>query len=121
MTREEHINTLELDNAELKKENQELKSQLSGTTHCFDEEEHQRLKAKIAELERIIELSHVNAKETLSEINYEQELQQKEFVKYLEDEINFYKINTQGYSMNLIEEILNKYKEIIQTKNDNSV
>ena len=39
--------------------------------------------------------------------------EQKEFIKYLEDKINFYKINTQGYSMNLIEEILQKYKEII--------
>lgn len=26
-----------------KKENQELKSQLKGTTHCFDEEEHRKL------------------------------------------------------------------------------
>lgn len=29
--------------AELNKENQELKSQLKGTTHCFDEEEHRKL------------------------------------------------------------------------------
>ena len=27
----------------IQKENQELKSQLKGTTHCFDEEEHKRL------------------------------------------------------------------------------
>lgn len=47
MTREEYINILELDNAELKKENQELKSQLSGTTHCFDEEEHRELKKQL--------------------------------------------------------------------------
>ena len=47
--------------------------------------------------------------------NYVQEVetQQKEFIKYLEDKINFYKINTQRYSMNLAEEILQKYKEII--------
>lgn len=39
--------------------------------------------------------------------------QQKEFIKYLEEKLNFYKINTQGYSMNLVEEILQKYKSII--------
>lgn len=39
--------------------------------------------------------------------------QQKEFIKHLEYKINFYKINTQGYSMGLVEEILQKYKETI--------
>lgn len=41
------------------------------------------------------------------------ETQQKAFIKYLEKKLNFYKINTQGYSMNLVEEILQKYKSII--------
>ena len=31
----------------LLKENQELKSQLKGTTHCFDEEEHKRLSEQL--------------------------------------------------------------------------
>lgn len=39
--------------------------------------------------------------------------QQQEFIKYLEDEKWLYEINTQGYSMNLIENVLSKYKEII--------
>ena len=52
MTREDYINTLELDNAELKKENQELKSQLRGTTHCFDEEEHNKLKEENQRLKK---------------------------------------------------------------------
>ena len=30
-----------------KKENQELKSQLKGTTHCFDEEEHEKLNKQL--------------------------------------------------------------------------
>jgi len=34
---------------EIQKENQELKSQLKGTTHCFDEEEHERLKKQLHE------------------------------------------------------------------------
>lgn len=35
-----------------KKENQELKSQLAGTTHCFDEEEHNKLKEENQELKK---------------------------------------------------------------------
>ena len=34
----------------LTRENEELKSQLRGTTHCFDEEEHNRLKEENQEL-----------------------------------------------------------------------
>ena len=54
---------------------------------------------------------------------YQQEMkkvaiQQKEFIKYLEEELNFYKMNTQGYSMNLVEEILQKYKSIIGGRNE---
>lgn len=46
------------------------------------------------------------------------ERQQKEFINYLEKKLNFYKINTQGYSMNLVEEILQKYKSIIGGNKD---
>ena len=35
---------------DLLKENQELKSQLKGTTHCYDEEEHEKLKKQLEEL-----------------------------------------------------------------------
>ena len=159
MTREEYINTLELDIAELReeiktkdkaykaiveelteyaKENEKLKSQLSGTTFCYDEKEHRDLKDKIKELERVIELCHLDAKETLSEINYEQELQQKEFINYLQKEINHYTahieaINSAGVSiyspdydnsklkLAIYKEVLQKYKEITQTKKDKSV
>ena len=48
------------------------------------------------------------------------ETQQKEFINYLEDKINHYKINTQCFSMNLIEEILQKYKSIIGVSNENN-
>lgn len=53
--------------------------------------------------------------------NYVQKVenQQKVFMKYLEDKMNLYKINTQGYSMNLIEEILQKYKSIIGVLDEN--
>lgn len=113
----------------LEKENQKLKSQLAGTTHCFDEEEHRKLKDKIKELERVIELCHLDAKETLATINYEEKTQQKEFINYLQKEINRYTahidaINSYGISiyspdydnsklkLAIYKEILQKYKSI---------
>lgn len=38
------------------KENAELKSQLRGTTHCFDEEEHNRLKEEITNLSKDLDM-----------------------------------------------------------------
>ena len=101
-------------------ENQELKSQLAGTTHCFDEEEHRKLKDEIKKLERIIELCHLDAKETLATINYEQESQQKAFIKFLENELH----DARYYACDIaqfIEYVLQKYKKITQTKIDKSV
>ena len=134
MTREEYINILELDNAELKKENQELKSQLSGTTFCYDEEEHRILKKQLEEAnEKIILL---RASEPM--LNYKkalEETQQKEFKKYLEDEIKqntpnlrWKHYNEDGFNdydvenpsciemqptNKILKEILQKYKEIV--------
>lgn len=41
-----------------KKENQELKSQLSGTTFCYDEEEHRKLENNWNELKRWLYEEH---------------------------------------------------------------
>ena len=41
---------------EIQKENEELKSQLRGTTHCFDEEEHNRLKEEITNLSKDLDM-----------------------------------------------------------------
>ena len=41
---------------EIQKENQELKSQLRGTTHCSDEEEHNKLKEEITNLSKEIDM-----------------------------------------------------------------
>lgn len=109
---------------EYAEENERLKLQLSGTTFCYDEKEHRDLKAKIKELERIIELCHLDAKETLATINYEQENQQKEFIKFLEDEwakheyISAHEIDdnirhTEEKIRSNIFEILQKYKSVI--------
>lgn len=109
---------------EYAEENEKLKTQLSGTTFCYDEKEHRDLKVKIKELERIIELCHLDAKETLATINYEQESQQKEFIKFLEDEIQ----NCEAVSdllfnsnreMKVYKEILKKYKKIVNGTEQN--
>lgn len=120
----------------LLKENEKLKSQLSGTTFCYDEGEHRDLKIKIKELERIIKLCHLDAKETLATINYEQESQQKEFINYLQRGINHYtayveamdsagpSIYSNEYDNSKIKiaiykGILQKYKEIVNGSEQN--
>ena len=89
----------------LLEENQELKSQLNGTTYCFDEEEHERLKSekeqlnslvnscqeKIRQLKKQLENKYEKVGTLTSELLYEENTklinQQKEFIKYLEDKI----------------------------------
>ena len=41
---------------EIQKENKELKTQLRGTTHCFDEEEHNKLKEEITNLSKDVDM-----------------------------------------------------------------
>lgn len=177
---------------EIQKKNQELKSQLKGTTHCFDEEEHNKLKEEIRQLkkhlkvpktynlktledyksyyedttrEQILEdtyieyCAYVNLAHRYSELKkqiencycnrtdcsgrikdskvYDSlvqkvETQQKEFIKYLEDVIKeLQKIKETELDYDILkdvipqllayEEILQKHKEITQTKNNNSV
>lgn len=84
MTREDYINTLELDNAELRKENQELKKQLEnykklGFKHLLDK-------------------------------NNNLETQQKEFIKYLEDMLDD---ENDIFSVVRVKDVLQKYKSII--------
>lgn len=177
---------------EIQKKNQELKSQLKGTTHCFDEEEHNKLKEEIRQLkkhlkvpktynlktledyksyyedttrEQILEdtyieyCAYVNLAHRYSELKkqiencycnrtdcsgrikdskvYDSlvqkvETQQKEFIKYLEDVIKeLQKIKETELDYDILkdvipqllayEEILQKHKEITQTKSDKSV
>ena len=90
-----------------KKENQELKLQLKGTTHCFDEEEHEKLKKQLEELKE--------EKQEWINLLAMFKNQQKEFIKWLEDYLKLFDnmcIDEQGY-YDMLEEILNKYKEII--------
>ena len=78
-----------------------------------------RLEREIEELTKQLEEKedYINklqaSKNKLNKWNYENTVKQKVVIKYLEEKINYYKINTQCFSMNLIKEILQKYKEII--------
>ena len=103
----EYYNLLEEKMVRLINKNQELKSQLKGTTHCFDEEEHEKLKKQLEELKE--------EKQEWINLLAMFKNQQKEFIKWLEDYLNLFDyrdIQEQaGYDM--LEEILQKYKEII--------
>ena len=46
----------ELEIVKLQEENEELKLQLKGTTHCFDEEEHNKLKEEITNLSKDVDM-----------------------------------------------------------------
>lgn len=49
---------LQQENKQLKEENQKLKSQLAGTTFCYDEEEHRKLENNWNELKRWLYEDH---------------------------------------------------------------
>ena len=125
------VDKINWENMLLKKENQELKSQLRGTTHCFDEEEHNKLKEEIRRLKKQLEPNYYvkGLEGTLKE--YQQEMnkvaiQQKEFIKYLQEDLN---VEIQRESIGceitnkryILEEVLQKYKSIIGVSNENTI
>ena len=71
---------------EIQKECEELKSILRCTTHCFDEEEHNKLKEENKALKKQLENYKKLGFKHLQDKNNNLETQQKEFIKYLEDE-----------------------------------
>ena len=99
---------------ELIKENEELKSQLKGTTHCFDEEEHEKLKKQLEEYKRL-------GFKYLQDKNNNLEKQQKEFIKYMNSCIKELEKGSPNKLQNTInlgiiditKTILQKYKSVI--------
>ena len=147
----------EIEIVKLQEENEELKSQLRGTTHCFDEEEHNRLKEEITNLSKDVDMwnakyndmfdENKRLKEALEDktedykrmkdnfdskvdVLTEIDTQQKEFIDWLEDEIkkqkedifanSFIDLYIKRIKLLKIEEILNKYKEIIGVSDENN-
>lgn len=129
----------------LLKENQQLKEKFKATNKGLQKVvlkrkkwkyRYQLARCEIKELKRIIELCHLDAKETLATINYEQESQQKAFINYLQKEINQYashieaidSVCTSIYSSDydnskiklaIYKEILQKYREIVNGTEQN--
>lgn len=84
----------------LLKQNQELKKQLE------DKEDYiNKLQA---------------TKDKLDKWDYENTMQQKEFINYLEDEIKIYSNTYMGEMLKELKEILQKYKSIIGVSNENN-
>lgn len=65
------------------KENEELKSQLRGTTHCFDEEEHKKLKEEITNLSKDVDMWNSKYNDMFDENKILKEaLETKSYCKY---------------------------------------
>lgn len=175
MNDKELIREMEL--SKLQEENEELKSILKGTTHCFDEEEHNRFKEEITNLSKDVDMWNSKYNEMFDENQelkkqieecqlqnfdlredimiqkqafpsklikdksfydlydmptYEDLLtRQKEFIKWLEYEVNDYKSKNplivenlhMRYDIRKIEtdmliKVLNKYRSIIGGNKD---
>ena len=109
-----------------KKENQELKLQLKGTTHCFDEEEHEKLKKQVEEYkDKINWYENFEVNKTIDNLRLKHNTQQKEFIDYMNKTIEELECDDvddeemKGYLIQRIDtfkEILQKYKEIIGVK-----
>ena len=134
MTDKELIRELEI--SKLQEENEELKSILKGTTHCFDEEEHKRLEKENEELKKELEECQLQNFDLREDIMIQKQAfpnkqikdksfydlynmptykdlltQQKEFIKYLENESKeVYRDG--GLRQSIFRQILQKYKEI---------
>lgn len=98
----------------IEEENQELKLQLSGTTHCFDEEEHRELKKQLHEASLTIQEMTEQDIWCPSSCDKLEKLitQQKGFIKYLEEKEKQFDGADPRLS-GACSGILQKYKEII--------
>lgn len=73
----------EIEIVKLQEENEELKSLLRGTTHCFDEEEHNRLKEEITNLSKEIDMWNSKYNDMFDENRMLKEaLETKSYCKY---------------------------------------
>lgn len=62
----------------------EQNKQLKGTTHCFDEEEHEKLKKQVEEYkDKINWYENFEVNKTIDKLRLKHNTQQKEFINYL--------------------------------------
>ena len=105
------------------RENKELKLQLKGTTHCFDEEEHEKLKKQVEEYkDKINWYENFEVNKTIDKLRLKHNTQQKEFIEYMNKTIEELECDDvddeemKGYLIQRIDtfkEILSKFKKII--------
>lgn len=112
---------------EYAEENEKLKSQLAGTTFCYDEEEHRKLKEENEELKKQLEeiqKEYIEFQEKANDIQFELrddrdnyyeklcdvERDEKKFIKYLEDMLDD---ENDMFSVVRVKDVLQKYKEIV--------
>ena len=90
-----HLNKIMPIIKQLQQENKELKETLKGTTHCFDQEEHQKLKQENKELkEKLKKIQFENTYTNIVHNAFQTEKKEKryyeniltEFEKWLEKE-----------------------------------
>ena len=95
-------------------ENQELKSQLKGTTYCFDEEEHEKLKKQLENCycNRTDCSSRIKDSKKYDSLVQKVETQQKEFIKYLKDMLDD---ENDMFSVVRVKDVLQKYIEIVNS------
>lgn len=87
------------------KENEELKSILRGTTHCFDEEEHNKLKEEITNLSKDLDMWNAKYNDMFDE--------NRELKKQLEERPKEYVFigNAQNKTRDFINQIIKDNKE----------
>lgn len=112
------------------RENKELKLQLKGTTHCFDEEEHGKLKKQLEEYkDKINWYENFKVNKTIDKLRLKHNTQQKEFIDYINTTIEELECDDvddeemKGYLIQRIDtfkEILQKYKSIIGVSDENN-
>lgn len=80
--------------------------------------EKEQLKKQLEDKEDYINKLQAT-KDKLDKWDYENTMQQKEFIKYLENEIKIYSNTYMGEMLKELKEILQKYKSIIGVSDDN--
>lgn len=96
---------LEIEIVKLQEEIKELKSQLRGTTHCFDEEEHNKLKEEITNLSKDLDMWNAKYNDMFDE--------NRELKKQLEERPKEYVFigNAQNKTRDFINQIIKDNKE----------
>ena len=95
---------------QLEKENTQLKETLKGTTHCYDEEEHQRLIKENEELKKQIEIKNSGFMASIEEV-CEYAIVLIKFEKWLEEELKIVYRDC-GHKHNILQEVMNKLQEL---------